>query len=46
MSQSSVQKAIDILLEKDFVIEENNVYRVLDPTFISYFKMFSGTVAS
>jgi AAA+ ATPase superfamily predicted ATPase len=41
MSQSSVQKAIEILLEKDFVIEEKNVYRVLDPIFISYFRMFS-----
>jgi hypothetical protein len=41
MSQSSVQKAIKVLLEKDFVIEEENIYRVLDPIFISYFKMFS-----
>lgn len=41
MSQSSVQKAIEILLEKDFVIEKENVYLVLDPIFISYFKMFS-----
>ena len=41
MSQSSVQKAIEVLLEKNFVIEEENVYRVLDPIFFSYFKMFS-----
>ncbi|MCL5261136.1 MAG: hypothetical protein M1561_05630 [Gammaproteobacteria bacterium] len=40
LSQSSIQKAIDALLEKDFVIEENGAYKALDPTIISYFKMF------
>lgn len=40
MSQSSVQKAIEILLEKDFVIEEEGTYRVLDAILVSYFRMF------
>jgi len=40
MSQSSVQSAMNILLEKDFVIEKNSVYKVLDALLISYFKMF------
>ena len=41
MSQSSVQKAINILLEKDFVVEKGGIYGVLDPKFISYFRIFS-----
>lgn len=40
ISQSSVQKAINILLEKDFVAEKDGIYSVLDPTIISYFEMF------
>lgn len=40
MSQSSVQKSIAVLLEKDFVIEESGIYKVLDVILISYFRMF------
>ena len=40
MSQSSVQKAIEVLLEKDFVIENNCIYKILDAILISYFRMF------
>lgn len=40
MSQSSVQKAIDVLLEKDFVVECDGIYKALDAILISYFKMF------
>lgn len=40
MSQSSVQKAIEILLEKSFVIEDNRIYHVLDPLIKSYFTIY------
>ena len=40
MSQSSVQRAIIELLNKDHVIEKDGVYRVLDPIWASYFKIF------
>lgn len=40
MSQSSVQKAAAVLLEKGWLVEEDGVYKVLDPLLISYFKMF------
>jgi methylmalonyl-CoA mutase N-terminal domain/subunit len=40
MPQSSLQKAVDVLLEKDFITEENGVYKVLDPIWGSYFKTF------
>jgi uncharacterized protein len=40
MPQSSIQKAVAALLEKGFIIEENGVYKVLDPILISYFSMF------
>jgi len=40
MSQSSVQKALEVLLDKAFIVEDDHVYRVLDPVLISYFKMF------
>ena len=39
MSQSSVQRAVNVLLEKDFVVEKNGVYSVLDPILIGYFKI-------
>lgn len=39
MSQSSVQRAVNILLEKDFVVEKNGIYSVLDPILIGYFKI-------
>lgn len=40
MPQSSVQKAIEILLEKDLVVEEEGIYHVRDPILVGYFKMF------
>lgn len=39
MSQSSVQRAVNILLEKEFVIEKNEIYYVLDPILTAYFKI-------
>lgn len=40
MSQSSVQRAIKELLNKDYVIEKERFYKVLDPIWASYFKIF------
>lgn len=40
ISQASVQRSIAVLLERDFIIEENGVYKILDPTIVSYFKIF------
>lgn len=40
MSQSSVQKALAVLLEKDFITEVEGVFGALDPTIVSYVKMF------
>jgi len=39
MSQSSVQRAVNILLEKDFIVEKNGIYSVLDPIWMGYFKI-------
>ena len=40
LSTSAIQVALPPLLERDLVIEADNAYRALDPTFRYYFDMF------
>lgn len=40
LSVSTIQSALPILLDKDFVLEIEGSYRVLDPTFKYYFEKF------
>lgn len=37
---SAIQAALPILLKRDLVVEVNQIYRVIDPTFRYYFDMF------
>ena len=40
MSQSNIKRALTQLQEKDLVVHFSNQYRIIDPTYKSYFELF------